>query len=111
MRTRIAAAAGLIGVSLLATIPFAADVGATTPRIADYSVFGVARGAEIGFSFDNSIFNRLVDLGVPFARGSMTSQAGGDADVTASQLYPGDLIASQATGPPPEPFPPDARFP
>ncbi|MHB8511899.1 MAG: hypothetical protein ACYDCC_06915 [Actinomycetota bacterium] len=97
-RVRIAMILGFTGVLLLALAPIARTASASSDGISDYAASGFARGAQLAFTFSNSIFPQLLDFDVPFASANADSQAGGEADALASALYPGNLIASQAAG-------------
>jgi hypothetical protein len=79
-----AAAVALLGLG-------AARAPAATP-IADYKAGGEARGVDIGFTFQKSVFARLVDLGLPWSRTDLSSEAGGAARGEAAQLFPSDLV-------------------
>lgn len=95
MGRRIATAA--VAACLASLLMFASAVSAPggTP-IESYRATGEARGLDIAFTFQGSIFERLVDLGIPAARSDLNSEAGGAARGVAAQLFPGDLIVGAA---------------
>jgi len=70
----------------------AVSAPAAGPSIESYQAQGEARGLDVSFTFSGSIFERLVDLGVPLARSDVDSEAGGSSRGVASQVFPGDLI-------------------
>jgi hypothetical protein len=70
----------------------AASAPAAGPPVVDYRAIGSARGLDVGFTFQGSLFTRLVDLGIPSARSDLNSEAGGASSGSAAQLFPGDLI-------------------
>jgi hypothetical protein len=82
---------------LASLLMFASAVSAPggTP-IESYRAAGEARGLDIAFTFQGSIFERLVDLGIPASRSDLNSEAGGAARGVAAQLFPGDLIVGAA---------------
>ncbi|MEX2554816.1 MAG: hypothetical protein WEB06_04200 [Actinomycetota bacterium] len=88
---RVAAAS--VAACLACALMFAAAVSSSagTP-IESYRATGEARGLDVAFGFAGSLFERLVDLGLPFARSDLNSEAGGAARGSAAQLFPGDLL-------------------
>ena len=61
-----------------------------------YQASGEARGFDIAFTFQGSIFERLLDLGMPLARSAVSSEGGGNSRGVAAQLFPGDLVIGAA---------------
>jgi hypothetical protein len=94
--TRLAAA--MIAAALACALLF---VGATAapaagPDIESYQAVGEARGLDVSFTFSGSIFERLLDLGIPQARSGVTSEGGGASRGSAAQVFPGDLVIGAA---------------
>ncbi len=92
---RIAAAAAAACLASLLMFASAVSTVAGTP-IESYQATGEARGLDIAFTFQGSIFERLVDIGIPAAGSDLSSEAGAAARGVAAQLFPGDLIVGSA---------------
>jgi hypothetical protein len=84
--------------AMASVILFVGAVGsiAAGPPVESYQALGEARGFDVAFTFQGSLFERLLDLGVPHARSSVTSEAGGESRSSAAQLFPGDLVIGAA---------------
>jgi hypothetical protein len=91
----LSGAIALIGAACLVLVPRAPAARAVPDTIESYRTFGVARGAELAFTFKGSLFEPLLHIGLPYARAGLKSEAGATGAAVAAQLYPGDLIASQ----------------
>jgi hypothetical protein len=94
--TRLAAA--MIAAALACALLF---VGATSapaagPAIESYQAQGEARGLDLSFTFSGSIFERLLDLGMPEAKSTVSSEGGGASRGAAAQVFPGDLVVGAA---------------
>src|SRR5947209_3936291 len=74
----------------------ASSAPAAGPAIQDYSARGEARGLDVSFTFSGSLFERLVDLGVPMGRSEVDSQGGNSSSSVAAQVFPGDLVGGAA---------------
>lgn len=94
--SRIATAG--VTAAMASVILFVGAVGsvAAGPPVESYHALGEARGFDVAFTFQGSLFERLLDLGVPHARSSVTSEAGGESRSSAAQLFPGDLVIGAA---------------
>ncbi|MGH2794160.1 MAG: hypothetical protein ACRDKG_07615 [Actinomycetota bacterium] len=91
------AAAGLTAAMALVML-FIGAVGSTAagPPVESFQATGEARGFDVAFTFQGSLFERLLDLGIPLARSTVSSDGGGSSRGSAAQLYPGDLVTGQA---------------
>jgi len=94
-RRRRAGAIALAGALCLLLVP---QAGAAEPELVfdSYRAQGTSRGIEFSFTFTGSLFEPLLHIGIPYARTDIRSEAGATSDAVAGQVYPGDLIASQA---------------
>jgi hypothetical protein len=93
MRGRVRVAGTVVACAASAfLIGAAASAPAAGPAVVDYRAIGSARGLDVAFTFQGSLFERLVDLGVPAARSDLNSEAGGASSGSAAQLFPGDLL-------------------
>ena len=94
--TRIAAAGLTAAMACVLLFVGAVSAPAAGPPIESYQASGEARGFDIAFTFQGSIFDRLLDLGMPLARSAVSSEGGGNSRGVAAQLYPGDLVIGAA---------------
>ncbi|MGH2784769.1 MAG: hypothetical protein ACRDJ1_05880 [Actinomycetota bacterium] len=91
------AAAGMTGaIAVVMLIAGAVSSTAAGPPVESYQATGEARGLDVAFTFQGSIFERLLDLGVPNARSTVGSEGGGSSRSSAAQLFPGDLVIGAA---------------
>jgi len=93
---RIAAASVAACVASLLLFVAAVSAPAATTPIESYRATGDARGLDLSFTFQNSLFERLVDIGIPRAHSDLTSESDGTSIGSAAQLFPGDLIVGAA---------------
>jgi hypothetical protein len=95
-KTRLGAA--MLAAALACGLLFvgAASAPAAGPAIENYQAQGEARGLDVSFTFSGSIFERLLDLGIPAARSGVSSEGGGAARGVAAQVFPGDLVVGAA---------------
>jgi hypothetical protein len=94
--TRIAAAGITAAMACVLLFVGAVSAPAAGTPIEAYQASGEARGFDIAFTFQGSIFERLLDLGMPHVRSSVSSEGGGASRGTAAQLFPGDLVIGAA---------------
>ena len=94
--TRIAAAGLTAAMACALLFVGAVSAPAAPTPIEAYQASGEARGFDIAFTFQGSIFDRLLDLGMPLARSAVSSEGGGASRGVAAQLYPGDLVIGAA---------------
>jgi hypothetical protein len=94
--TRISAAGITAAMACVLLFVGAVSAPAAAPPIESYQASGEARGFDIAFTFQGSLFERLLDLGMPHARSSVSSEGGGASRGTAAQLFPGDLVIGAA---------------
>lgn len=93
---RAAVIAATVGTLTLLLLPVARSADTPEPILDSYQATGVASGVRFSFTFTNSIFERLVDLVLPYATSDLRSEGGGQQRAEAAQLYPGDLVAGGA---------------
>jgi len=89
---RVAAAAMAAAIACALLLVGATSAPAAAPAIESYLSQGEARGLDVSFTFSGSIFERLLDLGVPHARSVVSSEGGASSRGVAAQVFPGDLI-------------------
>lgn len=91
-RSRLAAATTAAVLACASLLVGAVSAPAAGPPIESYQSGGQARGLDVAFTFSGSIFERLLDLGLPHARSNVISEGGGASRGAAAQLFPGDLV-------------------
>jgi len=91
-KTRLGAAMIAAAVACALLFVGATSAPAAGPTIESYQAQGEARGLDVSFTFSGSIFERLLDLGMPQAKSAVTSEGGGASRGAAAQVFPGDLV-------------------
>jgi len=95
--TRRTAAAMAAAIACALLLVGATSAPAAAPSVESYDSGGEARGLDVSFTFTGSIFERLVDLGIPRAGSDVNSEGDGTSRGIAAQIFPGDLVIG-ATG-------------